>query len=51
MAFISAVTCDNENISIINCQVLMGRKNTLESYYYISSSCDRILKFYGGQIV
>lgn len=45
MAFIFVVTCD-ENISIIHCKVLMRIKNAVGRYYYISSSCDRILKFY-----
>lgn len=29
----------------------MGRKNALGDYYYISRSCDKILKFSGGQII
>lgn len=29
----------------------MGRKNALGDYYCISSSCDKILKFSGGQFI
>lgn len=29
----------------------MERKNALGDYYYVSSSCDKILKFSGGQFI
>lgn len=51
MAFIFVITHDNENIFIINCRVLTGRKNALGDYYCISSSCDKILKFSEEQII